>query len=285
VANYSPAVLAAEPGAEPEWRTLLRLAAVVSGMGPMADLDTFDDLVFATLVDRAVADPASVIFGRDAAEIISATDGGCGPERMLDHLVRVGPYGEGYGRDSEGLSLERLRRHPHGIDLGPLEPRFPEVLATPSRQVELAPDAIIADLARLDDAAAPPDGGMVLIGRRHLRSNNSWMHNVEVLVKGRERCTLLINPTDADRLGLAAADTARVTSEAGSVAAPIEVTDEIMPGVVSLPHGWGHDLPGVELAVASRRPGVNSNVLTGDEIDPLSGNAVLNGIPVEVRRV
>ena len=158
------------------------------------------------------------------------------------------------------------------------------MLATPSGQVELAPEAIIADLARLEarGAAAPGNGAMVLVGRRHLRSNNSWMHNVEVLVKGQERCTLQIHPVDATRLGLAGSDTARVTSGAGSVAAPIEITTDIMPGVVSLPHGWGHDLPGIDLTVASRRPGVNSNVLAGDDIDPLSGNAVLNGIPVEV---
>jgi len=289
VANYSPAVLPAEPVGEPEWRTLLRLAAVVSGMGPDADLDQFDDMVFAALVERGVGDPASAITGRDAAEIIAATDGDRGPERMLDYLVRVGPYGEGYGRNPDGLSLERLRHHPHGIDLGPLQPRIPEVLATPSGQVELAPEAIISDLARLqtelvglESSASPRSGAMVLVGRRHLRSNNSWMHNVEVLVKGKERCTLQINPADAGRLGLAASDTARVTSSAGSIAAPIEITTDIMPGVVSLPHGWGHNLPGIELTVASRRPGVNSNVLAGDDIDPLSGNAVLNGIPVQV---
>ena len=282
VANYSPAVLSSELGAEPEWRTLLRLAAVVSGMGPDADLRQFDDMVFAALVERTIGDPASVIHGRNGDEIIAATKGDCGPERMLDFLLRAGPYGEGYGRDPKGLSLELLRSRPHGIDLGPLQPRIPEVLATPSGNVELAPEALVADLARLDSGTAPRNGGMVLIGRRHLRSNNSWMHNVDVLVKGKERCTLQINPADAERLGLTSAGTARVTSAAGSVAAPIEISADIMPGVVSLPHGWGHDLPGIDLTVASRRPGVNSNILSGDEIDPLSGNAVLNGIPVEV---
>mgnify|MGYP001813208159 FL=1 len=282
VANYSPAVLSSELGAEPEWRTLLRLAAVVSGMGPDADLRQFDDMVFAALVERTIGDPASVIHGRNGDEIIAATKGDCGPERMLDFLLRAGPYGEGYGRDPKGLSLELLRSRPHGIDLGPLQPRIPDVLSTPSGNVELAPEALVADLARLDSGTAPRNGGMVLIGRRHLRSNNSWMHNVDVLVKGKERCTLQINPADAERLGLTSAGTARVTSAAGSVAAPIEISADIMPGVVSLPHGWGHDLPGIDLTVASRRPGVNSNILSGDEIDPLSGNAVLNGIPVEV---
>ena len=125
---------------------------------------------------------------------------------------------------------------------------------------------------------------MVLIGRRHVRSNNSWMHNVDVLVKGKDRCTLQVHPDDASlRIGLSDGGDARVTSRVGSLSAPVEVTDIVRPGVVSLPHGWGHDLPGVELAVAGKRPGVNVNLLTdGAELDPLSGNAVLNGVPVEV---
>jgi anaerobic selenocysteine-containing dehydrogenase len=124
---------------------------------------------------------------------------------------------------------------------------------------------------------------MVLIGRRDIRSNNSWMHNVDVLVKGKARCTLQVHPGDADRLGLVEAADAVVRSRVGQVVAPVEVTDAVMPGVVSLPHGWGHDQPGTRMTVAARRPGVNSNVLTDElVIDPLSGNGVLNGIPVEV---
>jgi anaerobic selenocysteine-containing dehydrogenase len=124
---------------------------------------------------------------------------------------------------------------------------------------------------------------MTLIGRRDLRSNNSWMHNVEVLVKGKPRCTLHVHPDDAARLGLADGADAAVSSRTGRVEVPVEVTDAIRPGVVSIPHGWGHDLDGVELGVARRHAGVNSNLLADDQlIDPLSGNAVLNGIPVEV---
>ena len=121
------------------------------------------------------------------------------------------------------------------------------------------------------------------MGRRDLRSNNSWMHNIEVLVKGRERCTLQVHPLDADRLGLADGGRATVSSRVGAVEAPVVVTDVVPPGVVSLPHGWGHDAPGTAMAVAARRPGVNSNVLTDPAVlDPLSGNAALNAIPVEV---
>jgi anaerobic selenocysteine-containing dehydrogenase len=190
-------------------------------------------------------------------------------------MLRTGPY---------KLTLDELIENPHGIDLGPLEPRLPEVLRTPSGMVELAPAEIVSDVERLRASLdRRANGGFVLIGRRHLRSNNSWMHNIPTLVKGKERCTLQVNPSDAKRLGLSDGASARVSSSAGSVLAPVEVTDALMPGVVSLPHGWGHDLPGVRLQTAGARAGVNSNVLSpSDLLDPLSGNAVLNGIPVEV---
>ncbi len=199
-------------------------------------------------------------------------------------MLRTGPYGDGFGEDPDGLSLAKLEANPHGIDLGPLEPRLPSVLKTTSGRIEVLAEPIRGDLDRAAAAMTPPeDGTMVLIGRRHVRSNNSWMHNVDVLVKGKDRCTLQVHPDDASRLGLSDGGDARVTSRVGSLSAPVEVTDIVRPGVVSLPHGWGHDLPGVELAVAGKRPGVNVNLLTdGAELDPLSGNAVLNGVPVEV---
>jgi anaerobic selenocysteine-containing dehydrogenase len=176
-----------------------------------------------------------------------------------------------------------LLDHPHGVDLGPLESRLPEVLRTPTGMVELAPEPIVADVARLRAALDAPVADMVLVGRRDLRSNNSWMHNVEVLVKGRPRCTLHVHPDDAARLGLADGGSAEVASRTGAVTIPVEVTDAIRPGVVSIPHGWGHDLDGVELQVARRYAGVNTNLLADETlIDPVSGNAVLNGIPVEV---
>ena len=143
----------------------------------------------------------------------------------------------------------------------------------------------VADLDRL--AAAVPElseRDYVLVGRRHLRSNNSWMHNINVLVKGTPRCTLQVHPDDADSLGLRDGGAARVTSRVGEVVAPVEVTDAIRPGVVSLPHGWGHDLPGAKLRVAAEHAGVNSNILADDRaLDPLSGTAVLNGIPVDLQ--
>jgi anaerobic selenocysteine-containing dehydrogenase len=273
VANYSPAVF--ERSGPAEWELFLRLAAVAAGQGPRADLDAFDDLVIATLVQRELALPGSRVAGREAAELIEELEPRRGPQRALDFMLRVGPY---------GLTLDELERNPHGIDLGPHRPRLPEVLRTPSGKVELAPPPIVADVERLRAALArEQNGDMVLIGRRQLRSNNSWMHNLPALVKGKDRCTLHIHPDDAKRIGLDDGGRAMVSSAAGRIEAPVELTDGIMPGVVSIPHGWGHDAPGIRMRVASDHAGVNSNVLTDEtQIDPLSGNAVLNGIPVEI---
>ncbi len=283
VANYSPPVLPLDDDQLDEWKILARLALVAQGMGAGADPAVVDDLVVQTLIGAAAADETGPIAGRDPAEILAELGDRVGPERLIDLMLRTGPYGDGFGADPDGLSLDVLLAHPHGIDLGPLEPRLPEVLRTPSGMVELAPEPIVADVARLRAGLDAPTGGMTLIGRRDLRSNNSWMHNVEVLVKGKPRCTLHVHPDDADRLGLVDGGPAEVTSRTGKVSVPVEVTDAIRPGVVSIPHGWGHDMPGVELAVARRHAGVNSNLLADDElVDPLSGNAVLNGIPVEV---
>ena len=283
VANYSPAVLPLDEGQPDEWHVLARLALVLQGFGADADPALVDDLVLRTLVEGGVADETSPVAGREVDEIIALLGERTGPPRIIDFMLRTGPYGEGFGANPVGLSLDVLLDHPHGVDLGPLEPRLPDVLRTPSGMVELAPEALVADVDRMRSAMARPAGGMQLIGRRDLRSNNSWMHNVEVLVKGRPRCTLHVHPDDASRLGLVDGEPASVRSRAGTVTIPAEVTDAIRPGVVSIPHGWGHDMPGVELSVARRYAGVNSNLLADEElVDPVSGNAVLNGIPVEV---
>jgi anaerobic selenocysteine-containing dehydrogenase len=297
VANYSPAVF--EPSGPAEWEIFLRLAGALAGEGPNADVDALDDLVITTVVQREVGDAGSRVAGRDPAELLEALEPRRGPERMLDFMLRVGAYGDGFGAEPEGLTLDVLERSPHGVDLGPHRERVPEVLRTPSGRIELAPEAIVADMERLQGALArelnggtrnrahsaePSASGLVLIGRRQLRSNNSWMHNLPALVKGKDRCTLHIHPDDATRLGLEDGGRAVVSSAAGQIEAPVEVTDAIMPGVISIPHGWGHDAPGVKMSVASDHAGVNTNVLADEsQVDPLSGNAVLNGIPVEVR--
>ena len=275
VANYSPPAMEPEPDLEPEWRQLLRLTAIVSGQGADADLDAIDSFVIDTLIQRAVADPQSPLAGRDPAEVRDELGERRGPDRALDLFLRAGPY---------SLTLDELERNPHGVDLGALEPRIPEVLRTPSGKIELAPEPLVADVDRLRASLERTrNGHLVLIGRRQLRSNNSWMHNLRPLVKGKDRCTMHVNPEDAERLGLVDGARAKLTSDTGSIEAPVEVTDAIRAGVVSIPHGWGHDAPGARLDVARDHAGVNSNVLADTSlIDPLSGNAVLNGIPVEV---
>jgi len=275
VAHYTPPVLPLDDGAPDEWEILARLAG--------GEPDAVTDGILAEMVQAALTDDMSPLHGRDPSEVTGLLGSRRGPERILDLMLRTGPY---------RLTLDDLLAAPHGLDHGPLVPRLPDVLRTPSGMAELAPEPLIADVARLeaalDGGGAPVGGeaGFVLVGRRHLRSNNSWMHNVKVLVKGKPRCTLQVHPDDADRLGLADGDPADVTSRTGKLTAPVEVTDSIRPGVVSLPHGWGHNVPGVVLAVASEHAGVNSNLLADEEaFDPLSGNAVLNGIPVQVNRV
>jgi anaerobic selenocysteine-containing dehydrogenase len=282
VANYSPAVLPRTPGSPDEWETLLRLTAIVAGLDSDADIGPLDDNLLMTLISSAVGDERSPIAGRDPAEVFAATDGDAGPDRILDFLVRVGPYGDSYG-SGDGLSLNELRSRPHGVDLGPLQRRIPDILTTPSGKIELAPPEIIAHLAEAVEAVKHDVPGMLLVGRRTLRSNNSWMHNLDVLVRGKDRCTLQIHPDDADRLGIAAGEPVTVRSSTGAVTVSAAVTDRIMPGVVSLPHGWGHGVEGTGLTTAASKNGANSNLLSSaDELDPLSGNASLTAIPVEV---
>jgi len=287
VAHYSPPVIEREPGALDEWEIFLRLAGLLAGQGSDANASSLDDLSVTMLIQREVATVGSRVENRDAGEILDALKPRRGPERMLDFLLRSGPYGDGFG-GQDGLSLAMLEAHPHGIDLGPLQPRIPEILRTPSGKIELAPQPMVDDVERLHIAlekdVAREGEHMLLIGRRDLRSNNSWMHNLHVLTKGKERCTLHMHPDDAARLGMADGEMATVASRAGSVEVPVEITDAIMPGVVSIPHGWGHTSPGTKMRIATEHSGVNTNILTDEEeVDRLSGNAVLNGIPVTVQ--
>ncbi len=298
VAHYSPPVLPAQDELPDEWVTLLRLSAVAAGMGAGADLEAFDDGVARTLVAREIETPGSPLAGRDIEEVMAALAPRVGPERLLDLMLRSGPYGDGFasasgngtgaghgsgnGNGSGKLSLAALEAAPHGIDLGPLRPRLPDALRTASGQIELAPEILVNDVPRLRAALArSTEAGPVLIGRRDLRSNNSWMHNLPVLVRGKSRCTLHVNPADAERYRLADGALARLRSRTGTLEAEVEVTDAVMPGVVSLPHGWGHDDPDAQMSVAAAHAGANSNVLADEQlIDAVSGNAVLNGIPV-----
>jgi anaerobic selenocysteine-containing dehydrogenase len=206
----------------------------------------------------------------------------------LDIGLRQGPYGGGLRPFARGLTMHTLEQQPHGVDLGPLQPSLPARLRTADRRLHLAPAPLLADVLRLEatlDATRgePSADALQLIGRRSLRSNNSWMHNSERLVRGRNRCTLQMHPDDAMQRGIAEGDDVRITSRTGSVIAPLEITDTVMRGVVSLPHGWGHGRAGVQLSVAGRHPGVSINDLTDDQrIDTFTGNAGFSGVPVQV---
>lgn len=277
-ARYSPPVLPPPQDRPAEWEILLRLVAIAGGRGASADLGSLDDELVAQDV-RRLAGPA-------AEAVLGALPRPGGPERLLDLALRAGPYGDAFGLRTGGLRLEAVKAARDGIDLGPLAPRVPEVLRTPSGKIELGPAALLADLRRAaaDLARAAPE--LVIVGRRQLRSNNSWMHNLPTLAKGPFRCTALVHPGDAGRLGLRHGARARISRSGRDIEVQVEVSDEMMPGVVSLPHGWGHDLPGARLAVAAQRPGANLNAILDDGLrDPLSGNAVLGGVAIEMTPV
>ncbi|WP_137990295.1 molybdopterin-dependent oxidoreductase [Streptomyces vilmorinianum] len=272
-ARFSPAAVPLEEGRMDECEIHARLILAVSGMHG-APPSAVDDLAISTTLAKAVTQEHSPLFGGDPKEQARLLAGRTGAERRLDMMLRLGPY---------DLILEDLRQAPHGIDLGPLKPRIPQLLKTRSGRVELLPAPIAADLPRLRAALSADPAALVLVGRRHLRSNNSWLHNAPSLNSGSNRCTLQVHPDDADRLGLADGKPARIAAEGGELEVEVEITDAVRNGVVSLPHGWGHDRPGTRLAVAAARPGVNVNqLLDGTRLDPLSGTAVLNGFPVDV---
>ena len=286
IANWSPPVFDLPDGALDEWEILAKLAGIAGGASPEAEVAVIDGFIAAEAVRRAVRTAGSPVSGRDPDEILALLEPRVGPARLVDLMLRTGPYGDGFGATAGGLSLATLEAAPHGVDLGAREPRVPELLRTESGMIELAPEPLVADVPRLVaaiGAAGAANGGLLLIGRRQLRSNNSWMHNIPKLVSGPERCTVLVHPQDAERLGIADGEPATVSTARGAIHLTAQVTDDMMPGVVSVPHGWGHDLDGAQLDVARAHAGVNVNVL-GDsgELEPLTGTAVLNAIPVEL---
>jgi anaerobic selenocysteine-containing dehydrogenase len=279
VAKYAPALFAPPPGSMHDHEILAELAL---------RLRTRSGL------ERNVAAARGVLTRR------------LGPDGVIDWMLCTGRYGqenrgplgllarlpgfsamrrqlEAPDRRPQGLSVARLRASPHGVDLGPLESCLVRRLATPDKRIRLAPQPYVSDLVRAAQRLAEPVPDLVLIGRRHVRSNNSWLHNSQRLVKGKPRCTLMIHPEDASCRGIADGKTVRLRSRVGVVQVAAEVTSDVMRGVVSLPHGWGHDRPGAQLQVASRSPGVSINDVIDDQrIDSLTGTAVLNGTPVTV---
>ncbi len=285
-ARYSPAVFAPRPGAQAEWQSLLHIAATLRGEPGAGtagfDLAAFDEQLLADDLRRLAAGVPEPL----QAAMRHALGDTPGPERLLDLALRAGPHGDRFGQKPGGLSLAALKAAPHGIDLGALKPRLPEILRTPSGRIELWPAPVAAELAAVDDALRAPPSALVVVGRRDVRSNNSWMHNLPTLAKGPERCTALLHPQDAARHGVQPGDRVRLQGTGGrAIELPVTLSDEMMPGVVSVPHGWGHDQAGARLGVAAQRPGANLNDLLDDRLrDPLSGTSVLNGVPVTLSR-
>jgi len=252
--KYSPAVLPLEPDVRHDWQILHELKTRLErkrGGRPMST----------RIADRAF--------------------GAMGPRGLVEAGLRLGHWGLRKG--ASGVSMRKLDKNPHGVDLGPLEPCLPARMPPGHDRIPLAPELFLGDLERLRARLDEPDPGLVLIGRRQLQSNNSWLHNAPRMMKGKDRCTLLIHPDDAAENSIQDGDRVQITSRTGSVVAPAAVSDEIMRGVVSLPHGFGHGRDGVKLSVAGKLPGVSINDLTDEQfIDDLSGNAALSGVPVTV---
>lgn len=262
-ARFSQAVFKKPDGARHDWEILAALAERVGG--------------------------GKGTFGRLRTRAEGEVTKRLGPRRMVDLALRTGPYGAKLSPFRKGVSVRHLLENPHGVDLGPLVPCLPARLPSRDGRIHLAPEIFLADVPRVErilSEPAPESGSLSLIGRRELRSNNSWMHNSLRLVKGPQRCTLRMGQEDAGARSLAQGDRVRVTSRTGSIEVTLDVSDEMMPGVVSLPHGWGHDRPGVRLSVASAHAGASLNDLTDEAmVDPLCGTAVLNGVPVTVEKL
>jgi anaerobic selenocysteine-containing dehydrogenase len=281
--RYSPQIFEPSAGSRHHWELLLELAARMTN----TPWESLDDLMvegmLATFVGKA-GTPAEKVSLDDARKKIGQKRG---PERLLDLMLRAGPYGDGFDDDAKGLSLENLRKTTHAVDLGPLESRLPDILRTPDRRIRIAPKLIVDDVKRLIAAREHRSkaDSLVLVTRRQMNNMNSWLHNIESLAKGKNRCTLEINPKDAKKAGVNDGGQARVRSRVGEIRVEVSVVDDMMPGVVSLPHGYGHNVPGTRLSVAKKlQPGANFNVLTDELLlDELSGTVVVNGIPVEVQ--
>ncbi|MCF6298211.1 MAG: molybdopterin oxidoreductase family protein, partial [Flavobacteriaceae bacterium] len=256
------------------------------------------DLAFHQLAVRNTSKYSEILFDKnhnqkhdweifkELTKRMGGKDNPATPEMMIDYMLQKGPYKD------KGLSVKMLKENPHGIDLGELKSCLPERLFTKDKKIELAPVEFVQDLNRLKNQLAEwknnSNGSynFSLIGRRHLRSNNSWMHNVTRLIKGIERCTLLINPEDAKILNIINQQNVTVSSKVGSLKIPIEISSEMMEGVVSIPHGWGHNYNGSSMHIAKKNAGVSINDLTDpNKIDFLTGNADFSGTKVKIERV
>ncbi|GAA4484542.1 molybdopterin-dependent oxidoreductase [Rhodococcus olei] len=279
VARYTPPLLDLADGEMAEWQILLRLAAIAKGT-PHRPVDEMDDEVAAVAARRAAK-----LAGCEPERAGEATAGRRGPQRLLDLRLRSGPYGDRFGLDPGGLTLAALEDNLDGIDYGPLTSRLPEVLRTPDGRIHLVPEMIARDLPRLRASMTRPAPELVLINRRQRRGMNSWLHNALPQPDGGQ-CALLMSPHDAAERGLVDGDRVAVTSRVTTVAAELRIDDALRPGVASMPHGWGHDGPGLRTPRSASAPGSNYNALVDDDtaLEALTASPIFNGVPVTVTR-
>lgn len=224
---------------------------------------------------NALGERVAALLGRESRTLPE-------PAMMIAAGLEMGPYGSQQGHPLQ-LTLEQLRESESGVDLGPLQPQLPERLFTPDHKIHCDTELALADLDRLRDSLETTETGLLLIGRRHVRSNNSWMHNYHRLIKGKDRCTAMIHPQDLSAHGLNDGDWVTVSSRTGEVRLRAEASEDLMPGVISIPHGWGHHRKGVRGAIATANAGVSCNDLTDELLlDDVCGNAAVNGVPVTI---
>jgi anaerobic selenocysteine-containing dehydrogenase len=279
-ARYSPQVFAAPDDSREQYELLLELAARMNGMAA-GDLNAMMLDGMLAQICAAAADPEA-----RAEQIKAATEQYRDSERFLDILLRLGPYGDQFGDNPDGLTLAKVSAAEHGIDLGPLQSMLPHALRTENKRINLVPTLIVDDLPRAALALQRPLPDLVMVGRRHIRDMNSWLHNLLPYARGKNRCTLLVSPQDAARLDLQAGEQAQITTAVGSQVLEVAVSDEMMPGVVSFPHGFGHTYADSGQSTARERlPGVSANDLVDETLDVPSGTSVVNGVPVSVQPV
>ncbi len=281
VAKWVDKVFESSPGSKTDGEIMLGLAAKIAGASERA----MDDALAGHFLQ--IAEAAGGLGGKTQAQALALLEAPHGSDRIYEILLRTHHFGDRFGERPDGLTLSKVKAADHGIDMGPLFERLPQALGTPSGKVELAPELLMREVPRLREAVAQtvPDDELVMIGRRQLHSINSWLHNIRTLNRGPDKCTVLMNPRDAQRRHLASGDRIEVRRGDKVFEMPVTVSEDMMPGVISAPHGWGHDEPDSRLSHARTRPGTNSNLIASEfDIDLPSGNAVLTGFTVTARK-
>ncbi len=289
--SYSPKTFEPAPELRDLGEIILEIAARMAGI----TRDEMDGFVQQGMVDLALKRAESDGYTLTEDQVVSQVTGDTSPERFADIMLRSGPYGDRFGQREEGISLQKIQQHPQAsMDLGPLQSRIDEILRTPGKRIDVMHEVFTNDLTRIAARFAelaktsaadekPEDNDLLMIGRRHIRDMNSWLHNLKPYVRGKNRCTMKIHPADAERIGLTQGGQARVVSKVREQQVPVEISAEMMPGVISIPHGFGHVHAGSQQSnAATLSPGISCNDLIDESLDIASSTCVVNGVPVQV---